>query len=164
MNTGLTNILHTLPNLSPQDLQQLITKAKACLILNGQPTVPSEAPLPLPKYSNQDYLLEGIHSELRRRGLLGKNARLPERAFPSGYVQASYTVRQHLEEQMNLKGVDRTALGQLAGRCLADWLELRNIQVRPKLMLLNISNVPVAIDYSYPGYLEAGLLPLCWRK
>jgi hypothetical protein len=160
MATDLSSVLHALPQLSPTDLQKVIGKAKLALALDGKGVVVEEPPEEAP---TEDFILEGIHRELRRRGLLGRAGRIHKRKIPQSYVQTSYQVRRYLGESLpNLRAIERVALGQLAARCLADWLEVRGKQVTVSSLLYRVSDIPSALDYCFPGYLQAGLLSFCW--
>lgn len=158
MTTHTLNVvLKSLATLPSEELKIVAAQTKAHLGLEAA------SPLPKPTDDN-DYLLTGIRYELRRRGLIGPDQQVPPASFPKGYTATSYSVRQNLESHVRpLKGPEQTALGRFAVRCLAEWMELRNIHVSPKSMLLNIGNVPTAIDYAYPGYIPSGLLSFCLK-
>lgn len=152
-------VLRTLPSLEPAQLQQLRGKIGALLGLSGVKELPPDVPVV------SDYLLNGVVYELRRRGLLGSSSGLPHRLRTSEYSRLSADVQKHLDQNVGpLTVVEATALGQLAVRALASYLERGNIPISPSTLINNISKVPIALDASYPGYLEAGLLSCCWRK
>lgn len=106
-----------------------------------------------------DYLLEGIYAELRRRGLLGRHERLQQRHFPPDFRRASAAVRRRLDEIMGaMAPAERHALGCTIAECTARWLKQRRVPVTRFTMMRNVDKVFVALDFSFPGYLEAGLL------
>jgi len=156
-------VLKVLPVLDNNDLQAVALRIKS--LLGTLPLGDTEA---LDTTAQAyDYLLEGIHTELRRRGLLGTAYRLPKRIFPPNYQRTSLEVRALFARYLpRLRSEEQAALGQLSAWALAHWLESRNnpIVITPRIMLLNVGNIPVGLDHSFPGYLAAGLLSLCWFK
>lgn len=160
MSPELTAVLRALPKLQPHELRQIQLKAGASLALSGVTAKQIIQDDPI-----GDYLLDGVIAELRRRGLLGQSGGLFKRLMPPAYQEASAGVRKHLNERVGqLKAGELAALGQLSARALADYLERGRVPVSPATLMNNISKVPVAIDASFPGYLEAGVLASCWRK
>jgi len=158
--TDLTPILRQLRSLPPEELSVVRAKMGAWNKLGGNSEVTERAIMPT---SDDDYLLEGIHFELRRRGLLGAEFRIPHRLYPTGYVQRSAEVRRLLESKLpRLKPVERTALGRLAARALADYLTNIHVTITPRVIMSHVGNTPIALDEAYPDYLAAGLLHFCW--
>ncbi len=161
MSPELTAVLRALPKLQPAELREIQLKTSASLTLCGK----LSAQVISDRSVVTDYLLDGVIYELRRRGLLGQSTGLFKRLIPPAYQQASEEVRQHLNERVGiLKSSETAALGQLSAKALASYLERGHVPISPSTLLNNISKVPVAIDASYPGYLEAGLLSFCWQK
>lgn len=154
MSPALETVLRELPHLKPEEIAKVRSR------LGAAASFSKAAPI-----EEIDYLFDGVQCELRRRGLLGRNAVLPRRVVPVGYEQAASEVRDHLGQSVgSLSSLDRVALGQLAARELAAYLERGKIPISPKTLLTNIDKIPSAIDASFPGYLEAGVLSSCWRK
>lgn len=115
--------------------------------------------------SDEDYLLTGIYIELRRRGLLGRNATIPPSAWPSKFKKTSAEVRQNIQFHFDrqLSPVEQAALGRLCGQTLAAYLEKRGIPISPNSMLSSVGKIPLALDHAFPGYLASGLLAYCWH-
>lgn len=112
--------------------------------------------------STDDYLLAGIYVELRRRGLLAEGARL---RVPPRFHPASELVRGHLEARTGpLKPPQRFGLGQVAIRALAEYLERAQVPIGPTVLFNCVGKVPTALEASFPGYLEAGLIQYCCRS
>lgn len=156
----LASVLQTLPTLSTKDLEVVTGRVKALLPMTGRSGVVTRD-----TDSVKDYLLEGVHIELRKRGIIGQRDRILQRNFPTHYTDTSLAVRNNLESFLpDLRYVEKIALGTLAASVLASWLEERNIPVGPKTMLNNVSNIPLSLEQSFPGYLRSGLLHLCWKK
>lgn len=153
--SSLQEILRQLPSLTKKELEEIRLKAGALLSLS------SEAP---PSALTEDWLLDGITLELRRRGLWLRTYPIPKKLLPDGYSAKASAVRSHL-----LKGVgttvvnpaQRMSLGELAGSALADFLLRRKVPVGPKTLLGNVEKVPGALEEAFPGYWEQGLLGFC---
>ena len=153
----LTTVLNHLPKLDIEELMKVKSKLGASLSLSGGKPEPSVTEI-------DDYLFNGIMVELRRRGLLGRNSILTSGILSVKYRQSSAQIRALFKEQLGeLKPVEYAALGQLAAKALADYLEQANVTIGPSVLVNNIEKVPQALDASYPGYLEAGLLSFCWK-
>lgn len=159
MAVSLPAILSTLPTLPPSDLREIDThlkKLRAKLSLS-----PSKERL------EDDYILDGIHAELRRRGLIGRREVLPPPVFPPAWSRRSAEMRAKLAEYVgsNLPTVEYGAFGIVIGRALADWLERRKqpIPVRPRTLLNNVGNILIALDHSFPGYLASGHMRAVWQ-
>jgi hypothetical protein len=155
MSVDLKAILEALPTLTPTAWQQLHDKTGALLALNGHGLT---APEP------DDYLLEGIYFELRRRGLITQEARFTVLQFKQHrWHTVSANTRKILERHNpHLSRTDCTALGQLAAKALAGYLSHNNIPVTPGTMLRHAHNMLVALDFAFPGYLMRGKLRFCW--
>lgn len=155
-------ILREIPRLQPNQLVEIRKKIGATLALCGVKT--GEPAVEEPEKVIDDYLLEGIYQELRRRGLLARGG-LPSRLIPPDFRVNSASARFCLQEQLGeLSAPDRAALGQLAARALASYLERGKIPVGVSTMLKNVNKITSAIEASFPGYLASGLLKFCWRK
>lgn len=110
-----------------------------------------------------DWILGGINFELQRRGLWKVGAYFPVTQLVPECDVASKAVCEQLLSEMHGPATPTllTVLGQLAGRCLADYLLMQRIPVGPKTMLAQLSQIPLAIEEAFPGYMEAGMLRLC---
>ena len=152
---SLSVVLKHLPNLKPVELEQIKQRVNFLLgTANGSPT----------KDSAQDWLLEGLTAELRRRGLWAGSKSIPVRLFPVEYAAKSEVVRRHL-----LKGfakplrhpAERMALGGLAGGVLAEYLFKAKVPLGPKTLLANVDKIPQALEAAFPWYWANGLLGFC---
>jgi len=160
MTAEYAAILRALPHLKPEELLAVKARVNGALSLRGGAVPTPPAPL-----NDEDYLLAGIEAELRRRGLLGQRADLAYLVKQNANFGArSAEVRAGLINCGAVNATERAALGLLAARALAAYLERGHVPVAPTTLLNNVAKVPVAIDASFPGYLEAGLLSFCWRK
>ena len=108
-------------------------------------------------------MLDGITSELRRRGLWSRSP-VPKKLLPEGFAEKSVVVREHLLKGLtkpNPRPAERMALGALAAAALADYLTKVQVPVGPKTLLNNIEKVPLALEESFPGYWAQKLLGFC---
>ena len=153
------DLLRQLRSLPPEDLKQVQLKMSAWGTLQGKGDT-TTAVRGSPRVE-EDYLLEGVHYELRRRGLLGTEARLYSRVWPPNYVNSSIGVRNHIAANLRLKPVERVLFGRLAIRALAEYLENGRVPISGRTLMLNIDKTITALDAAYPGYLAAGLLRFC---
>lgn len=159
LSVMLSTVLLALPQLNADELKVVRSRVGASSSLAGSSTV--EATLG----NGGDYLLEGLCQELRRRGALGREKRLPARLIPQGYAEKAADVRDYFAKHLGtLSAGELSALGQLMGEALALYLEKRGVPIAPSTLLNNISKVPTAVDAAFPGYLEAGVLSSCWRR
>lgn len=149
--TALKEVLTRLPALKQDELAQV--EARVALLRKGPP----------PK-QDSDWLLEGIAVELRRRGLWAQKT-IPPALLPKGYAQTSADVRDFLLKGVKeqLRPVEKTALGALAGAALVDLLQRRNIPVGPKSVLGALSRTGTALEEAFPGYWSSGALGVCLK-
>lgn len=151
----LKEVLRRLPKLTKAELAQV--KVRATFLLGDASTEIA---------TSQDWLLDGVTLELRRRGLWPHSSALPKRFLPSNYAETASHVREHL-----LKGVgaaklrphEGMALGSVAAAALADYLVRGRIPVTSKTLLLNLDKIPVALEAAFPGYWAAALLGFCFK-
>ena len=110
---------------------------------------------------NDDYLLSGILHEMEVRGmqdLIPSNFYIKNKSSFNSYWEGSKSVREHLELKLiNMNTSERLILGRICSRSLAKEV----IQFAPiglDSMLNNVRKIPEALDKSFPGYIEAGLI------
>jgi hypothetical protein len=113
---------------------------------------------------SRDWLLTGILSELKRRGLIADSRAVDPARISASYGEASALIRAHLEKRLRedypqVKYVELLALGQIVGRALFDHMAWTgNVGIR--MLLNNVDKSLEALDESFPGYLQAGSLGL----
>lgn len=112
---------------------------------------------------SQDYLLEGMRFELKRRGLT--SWRMP----PQGSFQAaSVAVRKQLEKQLGgsqLTASEKISIGRMAGLALATLLEQWRVPVTAHSMFKHVNKTLDALDAAFPGYLKADVLSgFIWHR
>jgi len=158
MTKPLAQLLAHLPQLNHRELTQIRDRANFLLGLAGEASA-------APQRSDHDWLLEGLTHELRRQGLWLKNYPLPKALIPAGYAAQSGLLCQHL-----LLGASKAklttfnelrSLGALGASVLISYLKKIRVPVGPKTVLINIDKIPVALEESFPGYWESGLLGSC---
>lgn len=156
----LNTVLSILPRLAVSELLKVKDKTNASLSLSPPTTTPNK----LREMPVVDYVLEGITFELRRRGLLGRDARVPYNAIPRSYNMASQDIRWWVQDNLGLlSAAEYVAVGQLLARCLAVYFEKQNQTISASLLCQNVSKIPQALEDSYPGYLKAGLLSFAYK-
>jgi len=149
----LKAVLDNLPKLSNAELNSV--RQRLSFLLGGEGKA---------KPVTNDWLLEGITSELRRRGLWMKAYPLPQKLMPDGYADKAAFVREYLIKGCGadrLKSVELLVLGQVATGALADYLKRAKTPVSPKTLLSNVDKIPAALDAAFPGYWTAGALSVC---
>jgi hypothetical protein len=146
-------LLKALPQLKPAELVQVQQRVSFLLRTTTKT-----------KSVSQDWLLEGLTGELRRRGLWAGTGQLPVKLLPVDYAEKAEAVRQHLLQgyaKPNPRTVECMALGGLAGGMLVDYLIKLHVPVSPKTLLANVEKVPVALEEAFPGYWAQKLLGFC---
>jgi hypothetical protein len=153
-------LLRQLRSMTPTEWSAVASKMQAWYKISS-----GEEPVRARTASPVDYLLEGTHEELRRRGLLGVKARIASRFYPANFAHVSVAVRTQLEHCVGrpLSSAEQVQLGRVAARALSDYLSKGVAGISPKRMVENFDKIPVALDSAFPGYLESGVLPFCWR-
>jgi hypothetical protein len=160
MSVSYQEILNALPRLTVEQRQQVKLRLVGANMVNGGA---ASAPATLSSDDKANYVLLGITYQLRRMGVLGADGSIPQRAITNQHRADLAAATANLDRFVGqLSGVEKAALGQLAARCLAEWLDKRNIPVSINTMLNNCAKVPLALDDCFPGYLCAGLLKFCW--
>lgn len=111
----------------------------------------------------EDWLLLGLLTELRRRGLDGRDFKIKSSSSFAGFQTQSVGVRELLLTAVpGLSAVQRRLLGEIAGYELARYLESWSPpkEISRANLLMYVSRVPEAIDRAFPGYMAAGMLGL----
>lgn len=160
--TELAAVLRMIPNLTSVEKAQALARLKATSLGVDGGRALAEVP------DAADWLLEGMYFELRRRGLLGAQERVPARQvqrLAPDWNSAAGAVRKLLAERLRYFGAAHSpryaimlSLGNVAARALADYLEAGQVPIGLKVLLTNVGKVPQAIDRSFPSYLESGML------
>src|SRR6266702_495958 len=156
-NMNYNSILLTLPSLTRTQLEEVRRRASYVLQLTAG-NVRKQV------LEQQDWLLEGIVSELKYRGLWIDAFKFHiknNKSFHS-YQTKSEKVRELLEQASpNMTLIEKTVLGQICGYELACLLRM-NVSLHD--MLEHVDLIPIAIDKSYPGYLASRMLGVIIKK
>lgn len=151
-------------NMTQDELTNLRAKTTA-LLANGAAHNSHAHAAGAEPDSPVDWLLAGIEEELRRRGVLGRSARLPVQRICAKYEDLSRVARDTLAGALqHPQPRDLAALGLLAAECLAAHLEDLGVPVGPRTMLQHAGDAPTAIDEFFPGYAACGMLGMCLGK
>lgn len=115
---------------------------------------------------NDDYILSGILYELEVRGMkdiIPSNFYIKNKTSFNSYWEGSNSCRKFLEKGLgNMITVERLILGRICARSLA--LQVINFApISLDSMLNNVRKIPEALDKSFPGYIQAGLLQFLLR-
>lgn len=151
-------VLRNLPHLSPAELEQVRLRLQALL--------PTRAERGTARGNPASWLVAGALKELQRRGLIGGRVPVIDMVAP-GCQAIAMEVEQDLLEHVGrkLKSAEKVAFGLVVGRALADYLDGRlPVPLGPKIMLTNLNKAYEAVEYSFPGYLEAGWLHKLIRR
>lgn len=170
--SDVSSVLRQLPTFPDGDLEKIRLRVSALLSGKGRSKVRDKAPPHDPAVRSNhlahDYLLEGMFGELRRRGLMRSTEFIPPSHLPAAYEEKSTRVMQLLEARIptHMRGAEKTALGMVCARALADYLTAgpNAPPLSPTRLIQCVEHVPTALEASFPGYLEAGLLPLAWHS
>src|ERR1035437_940639 len=106
-NSDLTLVLKYLPKLGRPDLEKV--RQRTVFLLG--------VAAPKGNHPEQDWLLDGLTSELRRRGLWARTSTIPAKLLPDGFAEKSAVVRVYLLKGLakpNPRPVERMSLGGLA--------------------------------------------------
>ena len=147
--SNLETVLMIIPTLKPDE--QLEVKKRVDFLLSSILTHPSRP-------VQDDWLTEGIVTELIRRGSLHKGMDW-KKVAPKGYNKSVENVREFLSRAVRkpLNTAEKYALGRLVARALSDYLA-NTPGFGLKVVLQNVNKVPEALDASYPGYAASGML------
>ena len=151
----LSLVLKTLPKLSAEELAQVQGRLG---ILAG---------ISAAKVYDHGWLLVGVTEELRRRGLWMNKYPIPAKLLPEKFTLKANTLQEFLLKgfgKQKLQRAECLAIAMIATQTLADWLERGKVPLSPKTILFNLDKIPTALEHSFPGYWEHGLLGVLLRK
>lgn len=115
------------------------------------------------KTVSEDWLFDGICAALVGHGLLNRLSIRPLKQTKAFTHYQKYSVALQASLLDLISGIPQTrlsrvVLARVAGETLITWCKRRHEQITPALILNNISHTIDALNRSFPGYLEAGLL------
>jgi len=118
--------------------------------------------IPTRDKSEADWLLDGFKWVLSQRGIpLGRGRTVA--GLIKVYEAARPEIVAYLDHAIpDLKPPERVALGRLIGRCLAQYVQ-SFAELSLQMLLQNTQKIPQAVDRAFPGYVEAGLLPMIFH-
>ena len=148
----IQEVLGRLPRLTPSELAQ-VQQRLALLGVNKTEEV------------SEDWLLQGITIELRRRGIWTGSGPIPRRLIPPQNNTNSEKARDNLLAgvRLKLRNAEQLALGALAGGALAELLLRRKVPVTPGTVLKSIEQLGSALEDAFPGYWGSAALGVCLR-
>lgn len=160
MTLAVENVESLLNQLSVEELDRVRKKISVQLNVRGGVGAPGT----VRPSRRDDWLLDGLLHELRKQGLLPSTSTPPINRVSPGYAAAAEAVREELSRAFNpaLRPPEAVALGRLVASALVSYLRRREITASPRTLLNNVDKALVAVDESFPGYLRAGLLRMCW--
>jgi hypothetical protein len=149
----LHRLLSAIRKLTPTERRYIVAQIEA----QGVPAAvePSHA---------ADWLVAGLERELKRRGvLLGPLTAELLRHFAPSYAKEAALVRAALKAKLgrNRTHAELLAFGRVCARALAEYKISENANYRtfsPQMLLRGVSEIPVALERAFPGYLAAGIL------
>jgi hypothetical protein len=160
VSTAVARVLTLLTQMSPAERAKVVLSARAL-----DKVVPLRAEVP-----PRDWLLAGIELELQRRGQAFpalSPSRLSDLA-PS-YAEDADLIRRDLESRMrkanngDVQYAQLVALGFEVAKALARKLEAYR-PVGVKALLTSVVLIPEAVEKSFPGYLQSGLINMLVRE
>ncbi len=119
--------------------------------------------------TKSSWLLEGAHAELRRRGLMGRSSSFPPKvlkSFDKDYQLKLMEAERFLEEQIGSKMTppEKLRIASIAIETLCDMLLENGRTPSLRMVVVNLQNIPLALDWAFPGYAAAGLLGMVVRQ
>lgn len=145
-------LLRRLPELSKADLEKVRHRVQ---VLAGSAGAS-------PALKEDDWLLQGMGNELRRRGLIA--GKIWAGLLPKNWDEKSSSVREFLLKGVGSKRLNHTeklALAQMATSRLIAHFEPWADRITPNLIINNIQRVPQALEESFPGYWASRMLGVC---
>lgn len=149
------SITSALPNLTKKELEDI--RRRCVILLQSKQSTRQNI-------EEDDWLLYGVGQELKYRGLEDGERfaafRIKNASSYSGYLEKARAVRTLLEEcAPNITTVERRYLGEIAAKELARYIDTwKNTDVSRDSLLHHIDKIPVALQRSFPNYLESKLL------
>jgi hypothetical protein len=148
-----------LTSLPRATLDQIMIRARALMTFGNPADASTE------DESNYDWLISGIMRELQSRGLNGQMPLKVVKDMPryqKKFLPAAPSMDKWLRQQVSCDADRATllALSRLAAECLAARITKFNAPVCISTMLSFYSQVPDAIEESFPGYCDNGWIPL----
>lgn len=113
--------------------------------------------------AQDDWLLAGMLTALRKRGLTGKVAEILGSASGKKYASAAATIRVGLEDVLGEHRRDHAAqlvLARFVVCGLYRRFERLGISPTPRMILGSVAFAFEAIDICFPGYIAASILPM----
>jgi hypothetical protein len=113
------------------------------------------------KSSGPSWLLEGIYLELRRRGLMGRSS--PPLSVLKSFdkdVQLKLTGAEAflIEHIGDMTPPQKLRAATIAAEVLCNMLSGNGRSLSLRMVVVNLGNLPLALDRAFPGYAQAGLL------
>lgn len=152
-NEAYATILKQIPNLTPLQMDEVQKRITALRNVLGIPQEVSEPE------RQDDWILQGYADELSARGLGKTVPNQPHRlkSYQTYKAHASRVEALILEAIGTLTVVERRVLGQIIARALAKMIS-EWAAVSFDLMMRQTGRIPQALEQSFPGYLDAGML------
>lgn len=148
--TAVDPVLASLPNLPIKQIESILSHCKAILSLGRATGQIAQS------NTDSDWLFMGFQYELKRRGLGESGNRRQAHAF---YLKNLPVAEELLVTHvLTLSRVEKQALGVIFARSLAGLLARRRMTVSLRMLCVNISSLPQAIEQAFPGYLSSGML------
>jgi hypothetical protein len=111
--------------------------------------------------SEQDWILDGVLTVLRERGMgqmVPPNFRIKNVSSYGEYETQADRVRQLLSDAIpNMTVTEQKSMGLIAARALATYLA-KFTEISLHNMLFYIARIPEALDDAFPEYLASGTL------
>jgi hypothetical protein len=156
---GYKDILESVPYLKRNELEEL--RLRVNFNLKAKSTSPVKEPI-----ESEDWILEGIKTEIERRGLMDKGMqfRIKNNTSFQGFQTKSQAVRELLAKAApDLTVIERRYLGEVAAKELARYIEGWNsedyqVVISLHTLLRYVDRIPEAIEHSFPGYIASQML------
>lgn len=153
MLVSFQDVLDSLGHFNKKQLEEIRTKS--AFFIQRRPNVNVSM-------EEEDWLLLGIQKELVRRGLELPDVQFRRNASYRNFLTISPKIRELLElAAPGLSLIERRWLGEIAAKCLADYLR---VEINLRNMVEHATLIPLAINKAFPDYMEAGMLGLVVKK
>jgi hypothetical protein len=146
MTVEFEEVVRRLPKLTQAELSQV--RGRCALLLQSKIA-------PVPALADEDWLLEGITTELHNIGIyVNTSFRVKKSHSFKGYLTKSEEVRKLLlEAAPGITLTERHYLGQIAARELIRYITWQDTSLNS--LLDHIHCVPNALEKAFPGYLQS---------